>query len=269
MTTRELLLSAWDPGRAVPVLCVAALAVYAARLRGRFTPRALYFFTAVGLVFLALASPLGVLARGYLFSAHMAQHLLLLLAVPPLALLGLPRETNSQAPRAGGVVRHVAPWVAGVGAMWLWHAPTLCNAASRSGGLQGFQTASLLALGLWFWWPILAPSRHDRFAPFAAILYLFGACLACTVLGILVTFSPVEVCSVYLHPVDRLGVLGLLRAGWGLSPSVDQQLGGLMMWVPACFVYAGAILATLARYYREEGRAPLPASGHHAPLEAR
>jgi cytochrome c oxidase assembly factor CtaG len=94
----------------------------------------------------------------------------------------------------------------------------------------------------------------------AGVLYLFAACVACTVLGIVVTFSPVEVCSAYMHPVDALGVVPLLRDGWGMSCKADQELGGLLMWVPACLVYAGAILATLGRYYGEE-RPSLEAAG--------
>ena len=84
------------------------------------------------------------------------------------------------------------------------------------------------------------------------MLYLFAACVACTVLGILVTLSPVQVCTAYAHPSDTLGALPLLRDGWGLTCKADQEIGGLMMWVPACFVYASAILATLGGYYGDE-----------------
>ena len=259
MTTRELLVSAWDTGPAAPLLCVAAVAGYAVRFRTRLGGRAASFAAALAIFFLALASPVGVLARGYLFSAHMLQHLLLVLAVPPLLLLGLPRESDP-GPRGPmlppgpevSATAYVGPWLGGVGAMWLWHQRTLCNAAAMSTSVQWFQTASLVALGLLFWRPILAPRSQDRFHPFAAILYLFAACVACTVLGILVTFSPVELCSSYLDPVDHLGALPLLRDGWGLSRHADQELGGLMMWVPPCVVYTTAILASLARYYREE-----------------
>jgi putative membrane protein len=262
VTTRSLLLHAWDPSLAVWSLCLVALLVHATYFRARHSRHSVYFVAAVGVFFLALASPIGVLARGYLFSAHMLQHLLLLLAVPPLVLLGLPRQAIASTGRVGresgrgaGAVSYALPWSAGIGAMWLWHERTLCNAAGSSPSVQWFQTASLLAMGLLFWRPILAPRMEHRFRPFPAILYLFSACIACTVLGILVTFSPVAVCSVYAHPVDELGALPLLRDGWGMSSSVDQQLGGLMMWLPACLVYAAAILATLARYYREGGDA--------------
>ena len=256
MTTTQLLVSFWDIGLAAPLLSLAALSLFAWRARGRFEARSLFFVLAVALFFLALTSPIGVLARGYLFSAHMLQHLLLLLAVPPLVLLGLPREGGDVSKRDTGAFGYVGPWLAGVGAMWLWHERLLCNAAATSPTVQWFQTGSLVVMGLAFWRPILAPNHAERVAPFQGMLYLFSACVACSALGILVTFSPVEVCSAYAHPVDPRGALPLLREGWGLGPKTDQELGGVMMWVPACFVYGAAILSTLARYYAEDDREP-------------
>jgi len=254
MTTRELLLSVWQPGLIAPLTCVLALSAYAVRFRRRHEARAAFFVLAVALFFVALASPIGVLARGYLFSAHMLQHLLLMLAVPPLILLGLPREADS-VPRERSAFALAGPWLAGVGAMWIWHAPMLCNAAAVSTMVQWVQTGSLLVMGLLFWYPVLAPRLSNRLPVFTGVLYLFAACVGCTILGIMVTLSPVEVCSVYAHPVDSLGVMPLVRDGWGLSHRADQELGGLMMWVPACLVYAAAILATLGRYYGGEHRA--------------
>jgi cytochrome c oxidase assembly factor CtaG len=256
MTTRELLLSAWDFGPAAIGVSLASLAAYAARFRRTAGPRAGFFVLAVLVFFLALASPVGTLARGYLFSAHMLQHLLLVLAVPPLVLVGLPRPDGDEAsPREWTLRACALPWLSGVGAMWIWHARVLCNAAAVSPAVQWLQTASLVAMGLAFWRPILAPRTSERLQPLLGVLYLFAACVACSILGILVTFSPVEVCPAYMHPVDTLGVLPLLREGWGMNCKVDQEVGGLLMWVPGCFVYAGSILATLGRYYGEEHRA--------------
>jgi putative membrane protein len=259
MTTKELLLSAWDPGAVVPLLCVFALAGYLAHFRRRLEPRSAFFVLAVALFFVALASPIGVLARGYLFSAHMLQHLLLVLGVPPLVFLGLPRTRRRAHPPGAGVVAYGGAWLAGVGAMWIWHAPVLCNAAAVSTTVQWCQTGSLLAMGLAFWRPVLAARLSDRLPAFSGILYLFAACVACTVLGVMVTLSPVEVCGAYMHPVDSLGVMPLLQGRWGLSHQADQEVGGLMMWVPACLVYAAAILVILGRYYAAEHR-PLRAS---------
>jgi putative membrane protein len=261
VTTTRLLLTAWENDPLVVAVCVVGLAIHAFALRGQPLrgQRTGWFVLAVAIFFLALVSPIGVLARGYLFCAHMLQHLLLVLVVPPLLLLGLPARAGAKlddAEHSTSAQRGILPWAMGVGAMWLWHAPMLCDAASRSAGIQRLQTVSLLAMGTAFWWPIFAPRVSSRLAPFAAMVYLFTACIACTVLGILVTFSPVQVCSIYAHPVDSLGALPLLRDGWGLTSKADQEVGGLMMWVPACLVYAGAILAMLARYYRQEGPAP-------------
>lgn len=261
MTTGDLLLGAWDKDPFVAVLCAGGLAAYATARKGRLEARALYVFLAVVALVLALASPIAVLARGYLFSAHMLQHLTLVLVVPPLVLLGWPASAPSKPaathdadglPATRHPLRTLLPWLAGVGAMWIWHAPTLCDAAARSIGMQRMQSLSLLAMGASFWWPIFAPRARARLAPLGAMLYLFTACVGCTILGVIVTFSPVSVCSIYTNPVDTLGVLPLLRQGWGMTPKADQEIGGLMMWVPACVLYGAAMLAMLARYYREE-----------------
>jgi cytochrome c oxidase assembly factor CtaG len=126
--------------------------------------------------------------------------------------------------------------------------------------VQAVQTASLVVLGVAFWRPILSPRAADLMPPLSGVMYLFTACVACTVLGIVVTFSPVEVCTAYMHPTDALGVLPLLREQWGMTCKADQEIGGLLMWVPACLVYAGAILGTLGRYYAGE-RAELEPTG--------
>jgi cytochrome c oxidase assembly factor CtaG len=202
-------------------------------------------------------SPVAALARGTLFSAHMLQHMLLTLIVPALALLSVPPtageghagESGRAAATGSRVASRVAPWAAGVGAMWIWHAPSLCNAAATSDGVRALQTASLLAMGAAFWRPIVGPRLDRRLPEAAAVAYLFTACAACTVLGVAITFSPVEVCSAYGHTMDPLGALPLVRGRWGLTPPVDQQLGGLLMWVPGCTAYATAILAVVARFY--------------------
>jgi putative membrane protein len=246
MTTRELLLSCWRLDPLALFACLVAVVVYAAtsRTRARAGRRGVPF--AAGLLMLALAvfSPVGALAEGYLFSAHMLQHLVLVLVVPPLLLLGFTPsgEGRARVPAAIG-------WALGVGAMWVWHAPTLCNAASQSAAVHRIQEASLLGMGTAFWWPILAPRIGQRLPALGGIVYLFTACVACTLLGVAITFSPVEVCSVFAHPVDRLGVMPLVREGWGLTAERDQQIGGLLMWVPACVVYGVAILAVLARIF--------------------
>ncbi len=249
MTTRDLLLT-WDMDPFALGALVIAVALYIAYGRRHVGGRVAFFAVAALVYVIAVASPIGVLARGYLFSAHMLQHIILVLVVPPLVLLSLP--VASTRPSTHHPLGFFIPWLLGVGAMWFWHAPTLCNAAAHSLAVSRVQIVSLVAMGSAFWWPIVGPRSADRLQPFGAIAYLFTACTACTVLGVLVTFSPLEVCSVYLHPTDSLGALPLLREGYGLTPKADQEIGGLMMWVPGCVVYAASILAMYARYSRDD-----------------
>jgi cytochrome c oxidase assembly factor CtaG len=280
MSTFDLIARTWKWDFPALAAALAASIAYLYALRSKLGARAIYFFAAILVFILALASPVGALADGYLFSAHMLQHLLLVLVVPPLALLGMAPSTGLTAgvpslkarvpgmvtwghlamePRPSGRrirrIPAIVAWGLGVGAMWLWHAPTLCNAAAQSAVVHRLQELSLLAMGTAFFWPVMSPRARDRMQPLPAMAYLFTACVACTILGIIVTFSPVEVCSVFASPKDTLGIVPTLRDGWGLTTAEDQKIGGLLMWVPACLVYAIAILGTLARMYREEPQA--------------
>ncbi len=260
MTTRQVLMSAWDWNPWVIAICVAAALVYGARHGFRLSRKIGWLLAGMAVFFLTLASPIDALADGYLFSAHMLQHLLLLLVVPPLILLSLPSTPVPEGLHIGRwkwlnwILRFpVATWLLGVGGMWLWHAPVLCNAAVTSAWVHRLQYVSLLLMGFAFWWPIIGSWPRKRLSPLAGIVYLFSACIGCTVLGIIITFSPVEVCSIYLHPLDRLGILPLIQDQWGLTPAKDQQLGGLLMWVPACLIYFCGILGLLARWYGQAG----------------
>jgi cytochrome c oxidase assembly factor CtaG len=249
MTTTQFLISGWSWNAAD--LLVAVVAGAACVTLFGVHRRIGYFAGALVVFLLTQLSPLNTLADGYLFSAHMVQHILLLLIVPALLLLSLPRSVSlTLRPRLLG--HPFAGWSAGVGAMWFWHAPTLCNAAVTSRPVHALQTASLLLLGCIFWRQILAPRDEERLSPPGAVLYLFSACVACSVLGIILTFSPVTVCSIYMmQPKDPLGMLNTIRTGWGFTPERDQQIGGLLMWVPMCLIYLSAMFAQIARWFAE------------------
>ncbi len=253
MSTEQFLLNAWTWNPVVFAVAGTGLAAYLFVFRAERRPA--WFLLALGIFVFTLVSPLNALADGYLFSAHMLQHILLLLIVPALLLASLPRSL-SLAWRPRVLAHPLAGWIAGVGAMWVWHWPTLCNAAVTSRSVYALQTGSLLVLGTLFWSQIIAPREEERLSPPAAVLYLFSACVTCSALGIILTFSPVTVCSIYAMPAgDQLGMWETIRTGWGFSPEKDQQIGGLLMWVPMCFIYLSAIFAQIARWF---GEAPLP-----------
>jgi cytochrome c oxidase assembly factor CtaG len=253
MNSTQFFVTDWKWDSILLLVGILALTSYFIWFHGK--GRSAYLAGAAVVLLIALASPLATLAEGYLFSAHMLQHILLVLIVPALLLMSLPRSVSL--PRWAGFLTHpFIGWSAGVGAMWLWHAPLLCNAANSSRPIFVLETVSLVMMGTLFWWQIIAPRERDRLSPLAGIAYLFTACTACSVLGIIITFAPVAVCPVFQHPADKLGVLPAIRNDWGLTSERDQQIGGLLMWVPMCLIYATAILMQLARFHSNPANEP-------------
>src|SRR6516164_5367758 len=136
MTTQQFLTSTWTWNRAALASSAAALVGYVwAFGLGR---RILYLIAGLGVFVLTLMSPLNALAAGYLFSAHMLQHILLLLIVPALLLMSLPRFVTL-GPRSWIISNALFGWIAGVSAMWFWHARPLCNAAVSSQFVNALQ----------------------------------------------------------------------------------------------------------------------------------
>ncbi|MEY2492275.1 MAG: hypothetical protein QOH24_1226, partial [Verrucomicrobiota bacterium] len=167
MTTYQFFTTAWRWNSTLLIFCALVLAGYFVAFRRRGRPA--YLGAALVIFLLALISPVNALAEGYLFSAHMVQHILLVLIVPALLLLSLPRSFSVPRPLAP-LTHPFIGWIAGVGAMWLWHAPALCNAATTSRGVFAIQTISLLLMGTVFWWQVLAPRDAERLRPAAGII---------------------------------------------------------------------------------------------------
>jgi cytochrome c oxidase assembly factor CtaG len=222
----------------------------------RFSRRSVYFLGGIVLLLLSLFSPLNYLGHFYLFSAHMIQHILLLLIVPPLLLVGTNPEflekilrQPAMRPLTTFLFFPVVAWFFGVGSMWIWHIPSLMAYMKHNPVLQVFHVLSLLVAGLIFAWPVFSPADWKRLQPLQCVLYLFTACVGCTVLGIFITFAPAGMYTSMFTGKDP-AVLNLLHSRWDISALADQQAGGLIMWVPACFIYITDILATLHRWYR-------------------
>lgn len=253
MTTGQLLLSAWDWEPSVAAGCVLLAAA------GAFARMGFWFYAGVALLLIDLVSPIDALGDGYLFSAHVLQHFLLALMIPVLWLLGTPRAVAEAVLRrpAIGRIEHVlsnplVAWPLGVGTMLAWHVPVFFNAALASDALHIAQHLTFLITGVIFWWPVLHPIKECRLQAFRGIFYLFSACTACSMLGAILTFGPAGMYPAYLNPPDPSGIMALVRNDWGLDTKNDQQLGGLLMWVPGCFVYLSGILATAVRWFAGE-----------------
>jgi len=243
-------MNAWDWEPSVVAGCAILTLAYVALVRKRGWNQVPYFLAGVVLLLLDLVSPIDTLGDRYLLSAHIVQHFLLALVIPPLLLLGTPQwlaEAALRRPTLGKVERAVAQppvsWLLGVGTMLAWHIPTLFNAALANDDLHIVQHLSFLVTGTIFWWPILGPLEGRHLPVLGAVSYLFSACVCCNLLGAFLTFGPVGLYPAYLNSPAR---------PWGLDPKSDEQLGGLLMWVPGCFVYLSAILSTVRRWYGAE-----------------
>jgi putative membrane protein len=207
---------------------------------------------------IALVSPLHALGSA-LFSAHMTQHEILISIAAPLLVLGRPiipllwafpkewRRSLADLARLGSVRRAwnalTTPSVAfalHAIALWAWHLPGPYQATLSSGLMHSLQHTSFIVTALLFWWTILGSSRGEL-GRGRAILYLFVTALQTSALGALLTFAPSLWYPAYATTTTP----------WGLSPLDDQQLGGLIMWIPGSIAYLIAALVLFAAWLRE------------------
>lgn len=275
MTTFEFFISYWH----ISVTAVVLAAVFSYWhwiANGRkFLPGSKIFFTGIALLLLVMMSPIEFLGNNYLFSAHMVVHIILLLIIPPMLLAGtnpaylekLVQKKFFQ--KAGKIFFHpVSGWILGVGSMYVWHIPSVYYDMMQSSWLMEIQVLSLLLCGFIFNWPVFSPVHFRKLLPLESVLYLFTACVGCTILGIFIAFSPDDIfTAIYNNPGYILcngptdfyssvlpGASGaiemLIVKNWGITAEVDQRMGGLIMWVPACFIYITNILITLNKWYR-------------------
>ena len=209
-------------------------------------------------LFVALVSPLHAWGS-VLFSAHMSQHEVLMLVAAPLLVLGRPLVVFLWAfpvnwSRRLGNVAKIPPvnrawqfltiplvaWLVHAVALWTWHVPVLFEAVLHKEWVHTLQHLSFLVSALLFWWALIHGPR-GAMGYGAAVLYLFTTSIHSGALGALLTVAG----SVW-YP-SYIG----LTSSWGLTPLEDQQLGGLIMWIPAGLVYVIAGLALFAGWLRE------------------
>ncbi len=222
---------------------------------------------------LAMLWPLDALGEWSL-AAHMAQHMLLLALVPPLLLAGRPAAVMAHAlPRAwsrrmhalghGAALRAAgslaAATVAHSAAMWAWHLPAATAAALANDAVHWAMHGSFLLAGLWFWAAVWRRLRDPDAGAGAGVVALVAVMVQMGLLGALLTFSPRVLYADYLLRAPALG----------LDPLADQQLAGLLMWVPSGLPYLVGGLWLLRRgLLRLERRAGQPATAAPLPADA-
>jgi len=261
----------WSAWNLQPVLLAGLLLAGWAYRRGRTggprrpvdTWRARCFTLALVALGLALLSPLDALSSA-LASAHMVQHLLLVVVAAPLLALSAPssailRGSPLAVRRASGrwrrrlglthgnlaVLRHpAAVWLLQVGVLWFWHAAAPYDAALDNRFLHLLEHASFLVTAVLFWHVVIGVRGAARVSGGLGVLLVFAMAMQSVFLSVLLTFAGTPWYSGY----------AATTAPWGLDPLADQRLAGVIMWIPAGGIYLAAALALLVAWVRATER---------------
>ncbi len=254
----------WEPPIVAPLALMLGIYIAGALRRGSLIAlrwRHASFLAGWLMLFLALTSPIHKLGE-QLFSAHMLQHEILILLSAPLISASHPGATClwAFAPRHRAhlgswvnAIEHSGPmafisrpavaWLLEAAALWIWHIPALYQATLSSDWIHAAQHLSFFLTAVLFWSALYGVGR-SAMSYGAGTIYVFGAAAQCSALGALLTFS-----SVLWYPV-----YAATAARWGMTPLEDQQLGGVIMWVPSSAVFIVIGLALFARWLSEADR---------------
>jgi len=234
--------------------------LYIGPLRGRLVQseytkpsrlQILSFLTGISIMFFALAGPIHELSNKYLFSAHMAQHMLLTLVVPPLLLLGTPGWLLRPLIRPAVVMKLgrflTLPLVAFIlfnVVFSVWHFPVFYEGALDGHAFHILEHLLFIATAVIVWWPVLSPiTELPRISYPAQMLYLVFLSISQTPLFGVITFSDNVIYSFYAN-APRV---------FDFSPLADQQLGGIIMKLTWLMVFLPSICIVFLRwFYLEE-----------------
>ncbi len=235
----------WDADALVVVPALAA-AYLIARTRFPVPPwRAACFAAGCLLMLGVLTTPLDTLALHYLLVMHLLQNVVLAEWAPLLCVLGLTPAMAAGLERIPGARLATHPLVAlpvWLAAYYAWHVPWAYDAALRhQWTILHAEHATYFAAGCLVWWPVV----HGRLTSGGKAVYLFGAFVLGSPLGLLLALLPNAVYGFYEH-APRL---------WGLSPLADQQIAGVTMASEQAVVFFAVLTVYLRRFLQEESRA--------------
>jgi putative membrane protein len=249
----------FEPPVLIGVAALATLYIMGWR-RGRATGsahkpgygRLALFALGLLVVLAALVSPIDALGDQLLFM-HMLQHILLLDFAPILLILGLnkvllrpvSRRVHAIERRAGFFAHPAFAVFAYAGLMWVWHIPAMYDLALRHTGIHAFEHLCFSAAGALYWWHLLSPIRtRHRLGGMGPVAYMVSTKLLVGILGIVLAFAPASFYPFYEnHPHY-----------WGLSPSEDQSVAGLLMALEQSIVMGIALVWIFVRMLNESER---------------
>lgn len=212
----------------------------------------LAFLAALLVLVGSLNGPLHDLSDYYLFSVHMVQHLVLTLVFPPLLLAGTPEwllRPLLDRPGLRQVTQILTrPWVAAAlfsASIAVWHLRPFYDLMMRSHEVHITTHLMFMVTATLMWWPVMSPLPELRLPTGLGMLYLFLVGIPMQIVAALITFADEVLYPWYV----------ISPRTWGLSPLDDQQLGGLIMWIPGNLYLFAAIGVLFFRWAREEEKA--------------
>jgi putative membrane protein len=208
------------------------------------------FCAALVVLLLSLNGPVHDLSDYYLFSVHMVQHLVLTLVFPPLLIAGLPEWALRPLLVRKGVLPVVRlltrPWFAALlftASIAVWHLPPFYDLMMQDHEVHIATHLMFMATATLMWWPVMGRLPElPRLPPGLAMLYLFLVGIPMQMVGAFITFADEVLYPWYLGAPPT----------WGLSALEDQQLGGLLMWVPGNLYMFAAIGVLFFQWARAE-----------------
>jgi putative membrane protein len=194
------------------------------------------------------------------FTAHMIQHVLLMMVGVPFVLLADPLPAALWASPAAGrtylgaflvargrlrrawhaLTRLPTAWALHALILWGWHLPVAYDAALARGWLHDLEHLAFTLAAILFWWPVIGPAPRPTPAPTAVarVVYLLLAAFSSGALGVLLASTPIPL---YAYPEAP-------------SPLEDQAWGGIVMWAVGGAIDMAAVLAVVARVMGGERR---------------
>ena len=205
-----------------------------------------YFYAGLTVIFFSLNGWLHDLSDYYLFSAHMVQHLVLTMLVPPLLIAGTPGwmlrpllKNRIVTPIARALTRPKVCFATFNIVLAAWHTPPLYNLAMAHHGIHIVQHLMFMAAAVMLWWPILSPLPElPRLSYPLQMLYLFLTSIPMSIIAVYITYGGTLLYPAYAS-APRIA---------GLTPLDDQLLGGLTMWIPGGLVLFGVISVIFFRW---------------------
>jgi len=225
------------PSTVIGIGALGAIYLWAAsRLQRRPSPaQRIYFFSGLLVMFASLNGPIHDLSDDYLFSAHMVQHLLLTLVMPPLLLAGMPGSMLSGPlshrfvrPAARFFTRAPIAFVVFNLVIAVWHLPPFYNAAMANHNIHIVEHLMFMVAAVLMWWPLLSQVPElPRLAYPGQMLYSFLMSIPMSIVAVYIAMSDHVLYPAYAAAPRVLAI----------SPLEDQLLGALIMWIPGGIIF--------------------------------